>query len=303
MSPQTREQLALGTALTLVVIWGVNFSLQKYLLNLLSVPGFLWVRYLVMPACALLLMRWQLGRWWPPLPRREAWALASLGFVGHSLHVGLVTWGVHWSTAFSSAVILAMGPIFTLLLLRWRGQERFSPAQAAGVALALCGVLMFLSDKLLGGQWRASGGDLVLVLAAGLFSWYTVQAQPLFERHGTVLAMGYATVLGGLPLMLVSMPAGLQVDWQALTVWQVAGLLWSVVVASFVGWTAWGWINAVRGVARTAPLQYLIPPAAGLFAWLLAGETFTWVKVAGACVTLLGVAMAQYAGRVRAGKP
>jgi len=299
MNPQTRQQVALASALALIVIWGANFSLQKYLLQLLSVPGFLWVRYLLMPACALLLMRWQLGRWWPPLPRRDALALGWLGFVGHSLHVGLVTWGVHWSTAFSSAVILAVGPIFTLLLLRWRGQERFTPAQAAGVALALAGVLVFLSDKLLGGQWRAGGGDLVLVLAAALFSWYTVQAQPLFERHGTVLAMGYATVLGGLPLMLFSMPAGLQVAWTSLSAWEVAGLLWSVVVASFVGWTAWGWINTVRGVARTAPLQYLIPPTAGVFAWLLAGETFTWVKVAGAGVTLVGVALAQYAGRAR----
>ena len=299
MTPKTREQLALAAALALILTWGSNFSLQKYLLGLLSVPGFLWARYLLMPACALLLMRWQLGRWWPPLPRREALALAGLGFVGHSLHVGLVTWGVHWSTPFSSSVILAMGPIFTLLLLRWRGQERFSATQTTGVALALCGVLMFLSDKLLGGQWRAGGGDLVLVLSAGLFSWYTVQAQPLFERHGTVLAMGYATVLGGLPVMLISMPAGLMVDWQGLSAWQWVGLLWSVVVASFMGWTAWGWINAVRGVARSAPLQYLIPPSAGLFAWLLAGETFTWIKVAGGGVTLLGVALAQYAGRLR----
>ena len=297
MNPHRHERLALMAALVLIVIWGANFTLQKYLLERLSVPGFLWLRYLLMPACALVLMRWQLGRWWPPLPRREALALAGLGFVGHSLHVGLVTWGVHWSTAFSSAVILAIGPIFTLLLLRWRGQGRLAPAQAVGVALALAGVLTFLSDKLLGGQWRAGGGDLVLVVAAALFSWYTVQAQGLFERHGTVLAMGYATVLGGLPLMLVSLPAGLQAPWLSLGGWEVAGLLWSIVVASFVGWTAWGWINTVRGVARTAPLQYLIPPAAGVFAWLLAGESFTWVKLAGAGVALLGVALAQFAGR------
>ncbi|MFY7871592.1 MAG: EamA family transporter, partial [Limnohabitans sp.] len=100
MSPHTRQQLALGAALAVVVIWGANFTLQKYLLQLLSVPGLLWMRYLLMPACALLLMRWQLGQWWPRLPRQDTLALAGLGFVGHSLHVGLVTWGVHWSTPF-----------------------------------------------------------------------------------------------------------------------------------------------------------------------------------------------------------
>jgi hypothetical protein len=36
------------------------------------------------------------------------------------------------------------------------------------VAVALCGVLVFLSDKLLGGQLGGVGGDLVLLVAASL---------------------------------------------------------------------------------------------------------------------------------------
>jgi drug/metabolite transporter (DMT)-like permease len=57
----------------------------------------------------------------------------------------------------------------------------------------------------------------------------------------------------------------------------------------------WGWINAVRGVARSAPLMYLMPPVAGLLAWLFAGETFSAQKITGALISLLGVAIAQFA--------
>jgi drug/metabolite transporter (DMT)-like permease len=77
------------------------------------------------------------------------------------------------------------------------------------------------------------------------------------------------------------------------------GLFWSILVSAFIGWLAWGWINNVRGVARTAPLMYLMPPMAGLFAWALSGEHYTWIKIAGAGVTLLGVALAQYAGQIK----
>ncbi len=66
---------------------------------------------------------------------------------------------------------------------------------------------MFLSDKLLGGHWRAGGGDLVLLVAASFFSYYTVAAKPLIERHGGVLVMAYATLLGSAPVVLVE-PAG-----------------------------------------------------------------------------------------------
>jgi len=68
-----------------------------------------------------------------------------------------------------------------------------------------------------------------------------------------------------------------------------------VLISAFAGWLVWGWVNAVRGVARSAPLMYLMPPVAGLVAWALTGERYTAVKLAGAALTLVGVALAQYA--------
>ena len=100
-----------------------------------------------------------------------------------------MTFGIDWSTAFSSSVILACGPVFTLLLLRGLGVEQLTRAQVAGVGVACFGALVFLSDKLLGQQWRASGGDLVLLFAAFFFAAYTVAAKPLIDRHGGVLVM------------------------------------------------------------------------------------------------------------------
>ena len=297
--PHPHHQLALFTALALIVIWGANFTLQKHLFALMGPGGFLLARYLIMPVCALLLMRWRLGAWLPPISRQDLRQLAWLGFVGHALHVGMVTYGIHWSTAFSSSVILACGPLFTLMILRWKGLERLVPAQVIGVGVACGGVLMFLSDKLLGGHWRAGGGDLFLLVAASFFSYYTVAAKPVIERLGSVLTMGYATLLGSVPVLLWTVPAAGDVVWSALGVWTWLGLLWAVVVSAFAGWLAWGWINAVRGVASTAPLMYLMPPVAGVFAWALTGEHYTWIKIAGAGVTLLGVALAQYAGQFK----
>ena len=289
------QRLALGAALILILIWGANFSVQKYLLNTLTPSGFLLARYLIMPICALILMRLTLGQFLPPLPRQDVLAMARLGFVGHSLHVGIVCYGIHLSTPFSSSVILACGPIFTLLILRWKGHEKLQSAQVLGVVVAFVGVLLFLSDKLLSGNWRATGGDVMLFVASLLFSYYTVQAKPLLEKHGSVLTMGYATLLGGLPVMLLSVPSGLEAPWASLGLQGWAALAWSVLISAFGGWLVWGWVNQVRGVAKTAPLMYLMPPVAGLFAWALTGEQYTAIKLLGAGVALMGVAYAQFA--------
>ena len=292
-----RERQALWAALAVIAVWGSNFSVQKVVFTALSPGGFLFARYLMMPAAAAALLLWRFGPRWPTLPRSELFALARLGLAGHLLHVGLVTYGIHWSTAFSSSLILACGPVFTLLILRWHGLEQLTRGQVAGVAAACAGVLVFLSDKLIGGHWQASGGDLTLLVAASFFSWYTVSAKPLIERHGGVTVMAYATLLGSVPVVLLSLPAGLQVDWGAVrpAIW--LGLCHAALVSAFLGWLVWGWVNEVRGVARSAPLMYLMPPVAGLVAWVTTGERYTGTKLAGAALTLAGVALAQYASR------
>jgi len=280
----------------MVVVWGSNFTVQKAVFAALSPGGFLFARYLMMPLAATLLLLWRHGRHWPRLPRGELFELLKLGLAGHLLHVGLVTYGIHWSTAFSSSLILALGPVFTLLILRWRGvEDKLSRGQLAGVAVACAGVLVFLSDKLLGGHWQASGGDLTLLVAASFFSYYTVAAKPLIERHGGVTVMTYATLLGSAPVVLLSAPAGLSVIWSEVTPMIWLGLGYAVLISAFLGWLVWGWVNAVRGVARSAPLMYLMPPIAGLVAWAVTGERYTGVKLAGAALTLGGVALAQFA--------
>jgi drug/metabolite transporter (DMT)-like permease len=291
------QRWALWAALATVVVWGANFSVQKAVFEAATPGGFLFVRYLIMPVCAIALLAWRFGARLPRVPREDLVRLAWLGFWGHLVHVSMVTFGIHWSTAFSSSLILACGPIYTLLILRWFGIERLGHAQVGGVAVALSGVLVFLSDKLLAGRWAASGGDLFLLVAASFFSYYTVAAKPLIERYGGVVVMTYALLAASPAVLLVSLPFALRVEWSAMTPLLWGGLLWSTIVSAFMGWLVWGWVNAVRGVGRTAPLMYLMPPVAGLVAWLLTDERFTTIKLAGAAVTLAGVALAQFAGR------
>ena len=119
---QGAQQLALLAGVITVAVWGANFAVQKALFAVLPPSAFLFVRYLVMPACAAALLLVVTRGRWLHLPRADAWRIAALGVLGHGVHVGLVTYGIHWSTAFSSALILACGPVFTLLILRWHGK-------------------------------------------------------------------------------------------------------------------------------------------------------------------------------------
>jgi drug/metabolite transporter (DMT)-like permease len=300
LGPASAHPLALAAGLAVVVVWGANFAVQKALFEVLSPAAFMFARYLVMPLAALLMLLAIAGTNWPRLPREDLRRIAFLGVIGHTVHVSLVSHGIHWSTAFSSALILACGPVFTLLILHASGIERLTRHQVLGVALACAGVLAFLSDKLLARQWAATGGDLVLLFASSLFSYYTVASKPLIQRHGGKTVMAYATLAGSPLVVLMNIPAAAAAPWASMGAQHWALLLWSSFVAAFLGWLVWGWVNERRGVGRTAPLMYLMPLVAGVFAWWATGERFGAVKIVAALVTVGGVALAQFGGRMSA---
>jgi drug/metabolite transporter (DMT)-like permease len=294
---KSSQGMALTVGLLTILAWGINFPILKSLLDLIQPEGVLALRFGLMPLFIVALLCWRFGRHWPRPTRAEAWAIARLGLLGQGLHLVLSSYGVHLSTAFSSSVLLACGPVFTLLILRAWGIERLRGAQLAGIAVALAGALLFMSDKLLAANWRAGGGDLVLLIAAAMFSYYTVAGKPLIERYGALVVFSYATLATTLPVLAYALPGALRVDWTLLGWTQWLSAAWAVVVVGFITWLSWGWVNAERGVARTAPLIYLMPPIAGLAAWLSTGESFTGTKLLGAAVTLAGVAIAQFSSR------
>ena len=204
-----------------------------------------------------------------------------LTLIGQGLHLLLSAYGMQGSTAFSASVLLACGPVFTLLILRFSGIEKLSRGQVAGVTMAATGALLFTSDKLLAADWQAGLGDLTLLAAAALFSYYTVASKPLIQHHGGVTVLGYGSLICTLPMLLWCSPALLSLDWAAQPTWIWPGLAWQVIGGGFIGWLAWGWANEQRGVARTAPLIYLMPLIAGITAWAWGGEAFSLHKVAG----------------------
>src|SRR4051812_9578419 len=289
---------ALAAALVTMFFWGVNFAFVKYVLDALGVGPFLFIRFLSMPLlCFVLLLvvfRHRIGR---SIPKREDWPrFLACALIGHTLHIGIVFWGMHLSTAFSSAVVLTSQPLFTLLILLFIGGERLRPSQVAGTLIAFAGIAVFLSDKFSRGVVHAGLGDLVLLVAAACFSLYTVLARPLVARYGPLIVLAYTLFLGAPPLLLISAPSFFGADLAGLTPLVWIGLFWSIALSSVLGWIVWAWVNHVRGIVRSAPLLYLPPPIAGLVAWLTLDEQFTLLKIAGAAVTMAGVAWAQFAG-------
>lgn len=289
---------SLIAAIATMLAWGMNFAFIKYVLDQIGVGAFMFLRFLVLPLLGLALLviifRHRIAHTWPRRADLPRFILCAL--IGHVLHISAVMYGMNLSTAFSSSLVLTCQPLFTLAILAWLGAERLRRQQLLGTLVAFAGIALFLADKFSAGLSRAGLGDLTLLVAGAAFSTYTVLSRPLADRYGPLIVLSY-TLLFSMPVMLPltwSFLGDVQLSRLGPAVW--AGLFWALVVCSFGGWLAWTWVNSVRGIARSAPFMYLMPPVAGVMAWFTLGEQFTWLKIAGAAVTMAGVAWAQFGG-------
>jgi drug/metabolite transporter (DMT)-like permease len=298
MTTDAVRRWSLAAALGTMVAWGMNFAFVKYVLDQVGVGAFMFLRFLILPLLGLVLLivifRHRIAHTWPRKSDLPRFLLCA--FIGHVLHISAVMYGMNLSTAFSSSLVLTCQPLFTLAILAWLGVERLRRQQIVGTLIAFGGIVLFLADKFAAGFSRAGLGDLTLLVAGASFSAYTVLQRPLADRYGPLIVLSY-TLLFSMPVMLlVTIPFIADVQFARLgpTVW--AAIFWALVVCSFIGWLLWTWVNSVRGVARSAPFMYLMPPVAGVMAWLTLGETFTWAKLLGAAITMAGVAWAQFGG-------
>jgi drug/metabolite transporter (DMT)-like permease len=147
--------------------------------------------------------------------------------------------------------------------------------------------MLILSGRLSGGfGWAGVLPALLALLGITFGTLYQKRFCPHFDwRSGATIQFGAAWLVT-LPLAFLN--ETLQVQWTGEFVFALG---WLVLVLS-VG--AIGLLNHLIRAGTSvnvASLFYLVPPSTAIIAWLIFGETLTWVQLAGLAVAVVGVAL------------
>lgn len=256
-----------------------------------------------------------LGRWslaaalmlpftWRALVRdgaawRSEWKqMLVLGALGMWICGAFVYQGGQSTSATNIALIYAATPIAIVVASARLLHERMGAAQAAGVALALAGLLFVIAKgdvaQLL--AVRFTPGDLWIVVAAVSWAAYSVLLRLWPSSLGPFERL-VAIILGGVVVLL---PFTLLEWWLAPRHPFSAQAAWLVVLAAVVpgvlSYGAYSFIQRELGAARTSLMLYLSPVYAALGAWLMLGEVPRWYHLAGAALILPSIWLATRRG-------
>jgi len=237
----------------------------------------------------------------PRVQRADWGAIACLGVLLYALMPILVSAGLQFSYASRGALALASQPLFTLLLACWRGEERLTPVKLFGIALAMGGLGLALSEG--PPQTSASlvwAGDALLFCAALCIAVYNVYSQPQLQRYPAPVFTALSMGLGALSLAPFTFGVGLAQGWPAFTPSGWAAVLYIGTFGGGIGYALWVWALAHTSPTRVAIFLTLNPLTATLLGGAFLDEPITPRFAVGLLAVLAGIVAVHYPDSGRA---
>ncbi len=216
------------------------------------------------------------------MPVREHLQIAGLSMLGIVLNQTLFLVGLRMTTAFAAVLLGVTIPVFAAGLAIAFGLERARVRTAAGMALALIGVLWLTGIGKL--DWGA------LAIAANCFSYalYIVLSKNAIVRVGALTLVTWLFTWGA----LMFAPIGVRALVLGAPSWSGrAWLLVAVIVAvpTIVAYSANAWALGRYGPKLVSVYIYLQPLLAASLQWVQLGEPIAARALVAAAFILLGV--------------
>jgi len=226
------------------------------------------------------------GAPWPK-DLRQWLHIGVSGVLIHAVYLGGVFISIkHGLPAGIAALVVGMQPLLTALGAGWLLGERVSARQWLGLALGFLGVALVVSGKF--GITAELGPMLIPALAALLGitvgTLYQKRFCAGFElRTGSVIQFIPSAVVTAIAIALFT---EFRIVWTGQFVFALG---WLVLVLSIGAISLLNLLIHSGSAVNVASLFYLVPLSTALIAWVVFGETFPLISLAGMVLAVGGV--------------
>lgn len=278
--------------------WGTSMVAMKEVLPLTG-PFFVSSFRLIPAGLLLVAFAGFKGR---PLPSGlTAWLTITLfALVDASCFQGFLAQGLQRTSAGLGSVIIDSQPLTVAILANLLFGESIGIVGASGLVLGVIGLLLLEVPTLTFDESNFSlwgSGEWWMLLAAQSMAVGTVMVRWVSKYSDPVMATGWHMVIGGLPLLAISVlnhdPA-FSLSLKDLTASDILALLYTSIFGSAISYGVYFYSATKGSLTKLSSLTFLTPMFASIFGFLYLGETFSPLQLAGAIVTVVAIYMVNY---------
>jgi drug/metabolite transporter (DMT)-like permease len=283
----------------IIIIWAINFIAAK--IGLRSLPAMTLASFRVVLAGAVMLPFYLCCSRLPAFAQtrrrqftlRDIWIFLYMGFFGVTINQVCFTVGLRFTSVGHAAVIVGMGPIYTLIFAVLFKLERVTWRKAIGMAIALIGIAVLASENGISAHSPSVLGDAITMTGSIGFAMYVVLGKRLAGRYDPLTMTAFSHYAGALIVLPVAIyravTLGSAEHWRAIAWSGWAALLYMAIFSSAVAYLFYFWLLRYLEASQLSAFTYLLPVVATILGILWLGEKGSWAQVLGGVLALGGV--------------
>ncbi|WP_226648565.1 EamA family transporter [Microbulbifer variabilis] len=270
----------LALACTVVIIWGVNFSVIKIGLEELPPILFSALRFLIVAIPAVLFI---------PFPKTSPWNLLGVGVFLGVFKFGLLFFAMKAdASAGISSLILQAQVFFTILLSAILYKEAIGRYQLLGIFIAMAGFSLFLFSS----EGSVTSFGLVLLLLAAFFWALSNLIMKRTQGVNLLHFMVWVCLVPPIPLFTLSYfletqdPLTLIISTNAKT-W--LSLAFVSYISTLIAFAIWGKLLRAHSAATVTPFALLIPVVGVITSSIILDEKLETIEIIGFTLIMAGL--------------
>lgn len=221
--------------LSVVIIWGINYTIAKY--GLLEFTAIEFTALRMMAAAPLLLLLTFCIEKSVYMERTDIPRLIIVSVVGIVLYQTLFMETVKYTSATNASLLISISPIFTTAFAIFLKREKFSSRKLIGSMTAFVGAaLVLVAGHSLTSSFYGNGIGLITSICWGL---YPVLAGPLIKKYSALRVTAWSALVGAIPLLLLSGPHVFVMPFHITHGMTLFALLYSIFFVTVFGLVMW----------------------------------------------------------------
>ncbi|HEY2917204.1 MAG TPA: DMT family transporter [Candidatus Limnocylindrales bacterium] len=289
------HRLAEAGALAVVVFWAVNFIVVKAANQQIPPLTFAFIRFSLAAIVLLVLLRLREGRAAMPWP--ELRPILALGAIGFGIYQILWATALQSIPAGTSAFLIAATPVFTVLVAVLARSDVLTRPKLAGSLVSFAGVAIVVAFGEGMALDSSLGGDVLTLVAAACWAVYVSFGAPVLRRHSPLQTTAWAMAGGSLVLAIPGLLQLTGAHWSEVQPSAWAGLLYSALIPAGVSNVLIFHAIRLLGPTRITALQFLVPFATVVIAFVVLAEPIRTEQLVGGAVIVAGVAITRIGAR------
>jgi len=270
----------IALVLSVIVIWGANFSVIK--IGLEEIPPVLFsaLRFAIVAIPAVFFI---------PFPKTSIWNVLGVGIFLGVIKFSLlfISMDVGVSAGLASLLLQAQ-VVFTIVLSVFIFKEEIKKNQLFGIIIAVLGFSMFFFAK----EGNLTIIGLVLILFAAIFWAISNLIMKNMKNVDLLHFMVWVSLIPPLPLAIVSYfmensdPLSLLLD-TSMQLW--LAVLYTGFISTLLAFAIWGYLLKTYTAATVTPFALLIPVVGMLVSSIFLNEKLGLIEIIGSCVVMIGL--------------